>query len=407
MANNPYKYEDPSGHKLKDFLQVGKNFVKPSIPQYVLDLANTARNTILNQQIEKVKNTKVTNPIEAVRKAGKLAKLSLQKATPGFIPQPCPKKSWWETGCDFVKGVADGIGDLTTGVAKRVGGFFEETYDHIVGGIISSGQFVYNLVTDFDGTISGIWNTLTSEKIFTQGTFGICIGAITFVLASPFSVPVAGISLGAAYLGFVGGGELYDYEITHDHNFQSFIESRGASSSEEYQGRLFAKFGFAALEGYITGKYFDNKFDSTKVPDNDIPKNKTPKLSIRERVRNKYAHLIKDPLDEEILIRYESKPSQSLTIDDVVSKAVENTTSTNKNSGFKNFEAKGNYDTAITDFKSLIVDNTLEVKNTQYGKGLMGYTKDGVKVFVRGGSNSGGATLQIFVTKRGWKVRYK
>lgn len=75
-----------------------------------------------------------------------------------------PKKSWWETGCDFVKGVADGIGDLTTGVAKRVGGFFEETYDHIVGGIISSGQFVYNLVTDFDGTISGIWNTLTSEN---------------------------------------------------------------------------------------------------------------------------------------------------------------------------------------------------------------------------------------------------
>lgn len=233
------------------------------------------------------------------------------------------------------------------------------------------------------------------------------------MLASPFSVPVAGISLGAAYLGFVGGGELYDYEITHDHNFQSFIESRGASSSEEYQGRLFAKFGFAAMEGYITGKYFDHKLNSNKggtnnkVPDNDIPKNETPKLSIRERVRNKYAHLIKDPLDEEILIRYESKPSQSLTIDDVVSKAVENTTSTNKNSGFKNFEAKGNYDTAITDFKSLIVDNTLEVKNTQYGKGLMGYTKDGVKVFVRGGSNSGGAILQIFVTKRGWKVRYK
>ena len=153
------------------------------------------------------------------------------------------------------------------------------------------------------------------KKFFTQGTFGICIGAITFVLASPFSVPVAGISLGAAYLGFVGGGELYDYEITHDHNFQSFIESRGASSSEEYQGRLFAKFGFAALEGYITGKYFDHKLNSNKggtnnkVPDNDIPKNETPKLSIRERVRNKYAHLIKDPLDEEILIRYESKPS--------------------------------------------------------------------------------------------------
>ena len=113
------------------------------------------------------------------------------------------------------------------------------------------------------------------------------------MLASPFSVPVAGISLGAAYLGFVGGGELYDYEITHDHNFQSFIESRGASSSEEYQGRLFAKFGFAALEGYITGKYFDHKLNSNKggtnnkVPDNDIPKNETPKLSIRERVRNK------------------------------------------------------------------------------------------------------------------------
>ena len=61
VANNPYKYDDPSGHKLKDFLQVGKNFVKPSISQYALDLANTARNTILDKRIQEVKNTKVTN----------------------------------------------------------------------------------------------------------------------------------------------------------------------------------------------------------------------------------------------------------------------------------------------------------------------------------------------------------
>ena len=125
MANNPYKYDDPSGHKLKDFLQVGKNFVKPSIPQYALDLANTARNTILDKRIQEVKNTKVTNQQEVAEKAAKLLNLSLKRSITVFKPKPCPRKlKWWEKDEEWLKSHAkwfDDVKMLRTQIEKEGG----------------------------------------------------------------------------------------------------------------------------------------------------------------------------------------------------------------------------------------------------------------------------------------------
>ena len=55
-------------------------------------------------------------------------------------------------------------------------------------------------------------------------------------------------------MGFSGAGELYDYEITYDHDLDKFLESRGSDSIYNYYGRLPVKLFFAGAEGIVQEK---------------------------------------------------------------------------------------------------------------------------------------------------------
>ena len=267
MANNPYKYEDPSGHKLKDFLQVGKNFVKPSIPQYALDLANTARNTILDKRIQEVKNTKVTNQQEVAEKAAKLLNLSLKRSITVFKPKPCPRKlKWWEKA--FID-LGNGIQDFGNGVVKGVETVVESTVD----GVVSFAEFVKDFVTDPIGTtanvLSAMWDTIKDPKFWALATTSVVVG---LGVASCGSIPV-GILVTCIATSAVG--EAYDLCIVHRFNLDSFFASRGCKTFMEYIGKQIVVIGADGLKAYLSGKVIERftkgKGSSTnKLPDNDL-----------------------------------------------------------------------------------------------------------------------------------------
>lgn len=77
-------------------------------------------------------------------------------------------------------------------------------------------------------------------------------------------------------------------------------------------------------------------------------------------------------------IRYTSKPSQFLTIDDLISHAIEDPKS--KRKVFKNYVLSGGYDKAITDFKALIEGSPTKVISATNGRGLMFFNEEGIKL---------------------------
>ncbi len=266
MANNPYKYDDPSGHKLKDFLQVGKNIAKPSLPEYALNLANTARNTILDIEIEKTKNTKVTNQQEAAQKVSKLLKMTMHRATPVFKPQPCPKKSWWEQA--FID-IGNGIQDFGNGVKKGIETVVESTVDSV----ISFTEFVQDFVNDPIGTtanvLSAMWDTIKDPKFWVQTGTAVLVGlGITTGVSIPVGILVTCIATSAV-------GEAYDLCFVHRFNLDSFFASRGCKTLMEYIGKQTIMMGAEGLKGYLSGKVIERfttgKGSSTnKLPDNDL-----------------------------------------------------------------------------------------------------------------------------------------
>ena len=106
--------------------------------------------------------------------------------------------------------------------------------------------------------ISAAWDTLTSEKFWTQVAVGVGVGTIAFIAASTGTLPVFAVAGCSGFMGFSGAGELYDYEITYDHDLDKFLESRGSDNIYNYYGRLPVKLFFAGAEGYCAGKVIDN-----------------------------------------------------------------------------------------------------------------------------------------------------
>ena len=74
--------------------------------------------------------------------------------------------------------------------------------------------------------------------------------------------------------------------------------------------------------------------------------------------------------------------------------------------GVTNMEKRGDYQQALKEFNSLQLKNVREI-DTTYGKGIMGELGDGKTVLIRKGSKTGGATLEIQISRRkSYKVRY-
>ena len=93
----------------------------------------------------------------------------------------------------------------------------------------------------------------------------------------------------------------------------------------------------------------------------------------------------------------------SLTVDVFIENLKE---TTNRKGIARNFESSGGYEQALRDFNAF---NPLNVndKSTKYGMGKIGTLQTGETLFVRPGSRTGGATLDITLSKRKiLKIRY-
>ena len=93
----------------------------------------------------------------------------------------------------------------------------------------------------------------------------------------------------------------------------------------------------------------------------------------------------------------------SKNIDDIISGLSENT---NGNGVARNFESTGGYEQTIKDFESLELSDVKDI-STKYGDGKVGKLSDGTTVVARPGSETGGATLEIRISrKKVIKIRY-
>ena len=91
------------------------------------------------------------------------------------------------------------------------------------------------------------------------------------------------------------------------------------------------------------------------------------------------------------------------TVDELIDSVQENTTSKN---GTRNFVSSGGYEQAVSDFDSLGPKNVTNI-NTSHGPGKMGYIDGSTKVVARPYSKTGGATLEINLSRsRVYKIRY-
>ena len=145
--------------------------------------------------------------------------------------------------------------------------------------------------------ISAAWDTLTSEKFWTQVAVGVGVGTIAFIAASTGTLPVFAVAGCSGFMGFSGAGELYDYEITYDHDLDKFLESRGSDNIYNYYGRLPVKLFFAGAEGYCAGKVIDNILVPT--PDKVINTNKLPdKDLVDDVVKDSVQDAIEDGISD-------------------------------------------------------------------------------------------------------------
>ena len=91
------------------------------------------------------------------------------------------------------------------------------------------------------------------------------------------------------------------------------------------------------------------------------------------------------------------------SVDDIISGLPENT---NGKGVARNFESTGGYEQTIKDFESLVLSDVKEII-TKYGNGKVGKLGDGTIVVARPGSETGGATLEIRISRnKVIKIRY-
>ena len=97
------------------------------------------------------------------------------------------------------------------------------------------------------------------------------------------------------------------------------------------------------------------------------------------------------------------KQTKTKTIDDLLKNLKE---TTHKKGIARNYESSGGFNQTINDFNSLAPSNVRKI-STKYGKGKVGVLNDGTKVIARSGSATGGATIEIQISKKKIiKIRY-
>ncbi|MCI9525272.1 MAG: RHS repeat-associated core domain-containing protein, partial [Erysipelotrichaceae bacterium] len=266
VANNPYKYDDPSGHRSVKAPLKGNVVPKASLAKSLINIASKTRNAVLDTLIKTVKNTKVTNEQEVAQKAANLVKLTLNKISPVFQPQPCPRKlEWWEEAfIDF----GNGFKDFTDGVVA--GG--EALIENSINGAIAFTEFTNDLMRDPLGTtgnvLSATWDTLKDPKFWVTAGKGAIV-AIT--VSSGATLPVG---IMAAYMASSASGEAYDYSVVHKFNFDSFLASRDCDTWQKYLGKEFVLINADGILGYLTGKeiekFISSGTNTTKPSDKDL-----------------------------------------------------------------------------------------------------------------------------------------
>ena len=83
--------------------------------------------------------------------------------------------------------------------------------------------------------------------------------------------------------------------------------------------------------------------------------------------------------------------------------------STGKKSRWQNVDASGGYGQTVSDFASLNLTDVNRTSTPKYGNGLRGKLPDGTSVFIRRGSTTGPATMDIGLKDGryiGTKIRY-